>query len=326
MLIFKRKTAWGEKEQKFYSKLLNVVVTYSESSYVNEKIWMREVVDKQVVAELTKRFGRDWVKQFYLLVSDTQSVLDHCARSFILPVFTPPNCTPFWSLIDDFTGAALRRIVYRKAEEFEMDYFETNPNGDGAIDAGKRRMLLAQWWNEAFVEGQGLQEQRINAAKRCGLYTTHQMPADRSYFPCPVRFKGTAYEHFGESLYDRTSPDFGNEKKYDFAFPFKEVRKEISEDQAHDEDGFSQEALLVVKETEVAPVNEDEEDLGEDGEEDDEGEIEVALFAKRAAERKQHDKKMVAQFEDLKRAELAGKKARKQPGRRKQLRKKNKRS
>jgi hypothetical protein len=36
VLIFKRKTPFGKKESEYYSKLPNVRVTYSESSYINE--------------------------------------------------------------------------------------------------------------------------------------------------------------------------------------------------------------------------------------------------------------------------------------------------
>jgi hypothetical protein len=52
------------------------------------------------------------------------------------------------------TTLELRCAEYciEKAFDYEADYFDEHPDGDGAIDAAERRMLLARWWNEAFKE------------------------------------------------------------------------------------------------------------------------------------------------------------------------------
>ena len=328
VLIFKRNTPWSNKEAAFYKTLSNVIVTYSATSYINEQLWRQQVVDKQVVDCAMNAYGRDWTKRNYILLSDnhkshqTTDVLAHCAKNRVLPVFSPPNCTPFWSLIDDYTGAALRRMVYRQAFDYEAQYFEDHPDGDGAIDASERRMLLAKWWNEAFDEAKApeMQRARVNAAKRVGLYVTATKPADDSFLPCPVRFKGTPYKFFGEQLYNTEHPDFQKVKRFDFAFPdAANVRPNY--DQVHDEDGFSgeDEEEIVQKEelgqnaeggnvSEVEKVLEEE----EENEDEDEGLVNEKSLKSRAQQRKEASKKIVAQFEDLKAAEQVGKRLRKE--------------
>jgi hypothetical protein len=319
VLIFKRKTAFPEKDMQFFKQFKNVIVTHSQSGYVNESIWVREVIDKQIVQLLMAKYGRDWTKRWYLLVSDnhsshqTQPVLDHCFRSQVIPVFTPAKCTPYWSLIDDYTGAQLRRQVYQKAEMFEIDYFEKNPKGDGVLSADHRRRLLVRWWDEAMSEGRAFQGNRVNAAKRVGLWVTAKQPADLSNLPCPVRFKGTPYQFFGERFYDPNSVDYNKETVYDFAFK-PSAPPQIKELPAHDEDGHSHEEQLVVPVEEELGLgaNVDIDEIEEaDEDEDDEAVAEEIVVAKRPEERKAYYKNMAQEFADLQQVEKEGKEIRK---------------
>jgi hypothetical protein len=318
VLIFKRKTPFGKKESEYYSKLPNVRVTYSESSYINEGLWMREVIDHQVFEPVQRAYGRDWVKRNYILLSDnhtshrTDAVLKHCKDYNILPLFTPPNYTSHWSLVDDYVGTAARKLVYIKAEEYEQKYFEQNPKGDGALSAEKRRMLLAKWWNEGFddLKDENLKKFRINAAKRVGLYVTAQTPADSSYLPRPVRFIRTPFEHFGETLYDDQHPDFAKVKKYELK---KGIGAKTVSDEAHDEDGFSHEEEQVWKASE-AEFREESDDAAD---EDDAGEIAEQHFVARAEARKAKGTTDKERDNALKQAERIGRETRRREKERK---------
>ncbi len=296
VLIFKRKTQFPKCELDHYARLPNVIVTYSESSYVNEDIWMKQVVDLQLYNEL-KTFGRDFYKRRYLLVSDfhsahhTDSVLEHCAKNHVWPVFTPPNYTTHWSLIDDFVGTNARSKVYAKAEAFETAYFEQKPDGDGGVAAATRRMEVASWWNQVYDELQSdeAREKHKGAAKRVGLYVTENKPADGSYLPVPVRFRNSVFSRFGETLYDESHPDFNNVKEYVFATKPKRAAKNEhvqpgpAMEDAHDEDGYSHEEMGVW----MADEAEYKSDSDDAPSEDDVGQIAEEHFARAATRRRE---------------------------------------
>jgi hypothetical protein len=249
---------------------------------------MNEVIDHQVFEPVQSAYGRDWVKRNYILLSDnhtahrTDVVLKHCKDYNILPLFTPPNYTSHWSLIDDYVGTAARKLVYIKAEEYEQKYFQKHPKGDGGLAAEKRRMLLETWWNEAYddLKDPRLKQFRVNAAKRVGLYVTPKVPGDTSYLPGPVRFIRTPFQHFGETLYDETHPDFKKVKEYELK---KGIGAKSLLDEAHDEDGYSHEEEQVWKASE-AEYREESDDAAD---EDDAGEIAEQHFAARAKVRKE---------------------------------------
>jgi hypothetical protein len=249
VIIFKGgKKGLPPAEVKQYAEMRNVIVTHSKSSYITESLWSDVVVGKVLFEHLRERWGRDFYKRRYLFLSDnhgshqTEKALAACYDNAIYPAFTPPNFTSHWSLIDDYVGTAARAIVYQKAEDYEEHYFKQKPDGDGAVAAGERRVLSARWWNEAFDElkDSSAKEKRVAAAKRVGLYVLPQKPADTSYLPCPVRFKNSPFQFFGETLYDHNHPDYSKEKSYDFSFP-KGKEIVVREVQALDEDGYSNE-------------------------------------------------------------------------------------
>jgi hypothetical protein len=139
-------------------------------------------------------------------------------------------------LIDDYVGTGAREEFYDLAEQYEQEYFEKNPNGDGGVSAVERRLLAVKWWHEAYEATRAPEKvaMRVKAAKRVGLYVTPQRPIDGSFLPAPTRFQNTAYSFFGETLCDSTSPDFNKEKPYDFAFE-KGKKIKVREVQAHEE-------------------------------------------------------------------------------------------
>lgn len=306
VVIFKKKKDFLAKEKEVYDKLKHVIVTYSESSYVNEQIWKNKVVDKMVLQDFMRKYGREFYKRRALLLSDnhsshlTPNVLKYCGQNAIMPAFTPPNYTSHWSMIDDQTGTSLRDKVYDKAEAHELKYFDENPNGDGGISAGDRRKLFAQWveevWEESLADP-AARLLRVNSAKRNGLYVTPNVPADSTYLPQPVRFLGTAYEHFGETLYDVSHPDFSKTTPYKFCV---KVDDELpAEEFAKDEDGFSHEEQDVWLEDEMSYKSDSEEAPSDE----DVGFIAEEVFKKRALKRREGSAKIVQQFRSLDEAE-----------------------
>jgi hypothetical protein len=179
-----------------------------------------------------------------------------CKEMSVFAAFTPANFTSRWSLIDDYVGTDLRRCMYEFAEQFEADYFEKNPKGDGGVEAGQRRVLCAQWFDRVFEEAktdERRKELRVNAAKRVGLFATVHKPADSSYLPCPVRFHENVYRDFGEVLYDKSHVDHNKVQAYLLAGtngqkPDPAVRAPVDVD---DKDGHSQEGVCVWNEEEA---------------------------------------------------------------------------
>lgn len=272
VIIYKAgKTGLRDAEVEQFKKLPNVIVTCSPTSYITEDIWAREVIDGVVFKFISKRYGRDWCKRRYIFLSDnhsahhTKKVLETCLRNGILPAFTPPNYTSHWSHIDDYVGTGSRALFYTKAQQFEEQYFQKSPEGNGALKIGERRVLCAKWWNEVWEELQIAEKKqlRVNAAKRVGLWVTSSKPADTSYLPAPIRFRNTAFQHFGEVLYDETNPGYRDIQSYQFGYKIGEDSKQ---EEAHDEDGYSEEEALVWRADE-ADENEDSE-MGSDDEMD----------------------------------------------------------
>lgn len=269
VLIFKAgKKGLKKSEIARFKEFSNVVVVHSESSYITEALWRNTVINDVLFKYIQAKWGRDFYKRRYLFLSDnhsshqTKSVLEECYSNCIYPCFTPPNYTSHWSLIDDYVGTGARQVVYQKAQEFERQYFEDNPDGDGGVTASQRRELVVKWWHEAWNELQ-CEEKRVlraNAAKRVGLYVTPAKPADTTYLPNPVRFHGTSFQFFGEILYDATHPDHGKEKLFHFAFPREDKEPVIEEVQAEDEDGHSLEDACVWQADEVPSDDNSEEE------------------------------------------------------------------
>jgi hypothetical protein len=195
--------------------------------------------------------------------------------------------------------------VYQKAQGFEQQYFEDNPDGDGGITAAQRRELAVRWWHEAWSELQSEEKRvlRVNAAKRVGLWVTPTKPVDTTYLPNPVRFHGTPFQFFGEILYDANHPDHGKEKSFHFAFPREEREPLIEEMQAQDEDGHSLEEACVWHEKEV-PMDESSE---EDAEEELEQFADV-LAEQRARRNRQRHGNIVQQFQLLDQVDGRGRK------------------
>jgi hypothetical protein len=55
VIIYKLKTEFPKKELEEYKKLKNVIVTHSASSYINENLWIKSVIDKQLHEMLHNR-------------------------------------------------------------------------------------------------------------------------------------------------------------------------------------------------------------------------------------------------------------------------------
>jgi hypothetical protein len=317
VLIFKAGQK-GLKKQELdnFKKYSNVVVVSSESSYITELLWRNTIISNILFKYIQNKWGRDFCKQRYLFVSDnhsahqTKNVLKECDVNCIYPIFTPPNYTSHWSLIDDYVGTGARQVVYQKAQDFEQQYFDKNPDGDGGISASERRELVVKWWHEAWNELQCEEKRklRVNAAKRVGLWVTPTKPADATLLPNPVRFHSTPFQFFGEILYDAEHPDHLKEKRYNFAFM---VEKEpvIEEVQAEDEDGHSFEEQCVWKEGEIPEV----ESSGEEEEDDDEfAQFRDVVIAERRAHRSaQGTAKIVQQYQTLDEVDGRGRKKRK---------------
>jgi hypothetical protein len=314
VLIFKAgKKGLSEKEMERFKPFSNVIVTWTKSSYISEDIWGKKVIEGVLLKHIMQQYGRDFHKRRFLFLSDNHSshqtvnVLETCFRNSIWPAFTPPNFTCHWSLIDDYVGTGARREFYDLAEQYEMDYFEKNPNGDGGIAAAERRFLAVKWWDETFAatKDAGKVAMRVNTAKRVGLYVTPQRPVDGSYLPAPARFQNTAYQFFGETLYDASSPDHTKEKSYDFAFE-RGKKITIREVQAHDEDEMSHEEGCVWLADEA-----EQNDVSEVGSEDVEA-LQEAIVARRAQRRVTGGNgRIVDQFDALAAAEKSKKKKKK---------------
>lgn len=304
VIIFKAgKRGFKTAEEEEFKKHKNVTVTFSKSSYITEDIWIKKVIEGVVLRFIMKRYGVDFHKRRYLFLSDnhgshhTDGVLETCHRNSILPAFTPPNYTSHWSHIDDYVGTGARSVVYRKAQEYEVQTFHENPEHDGSLAIGKRRLLSVTWWSEAFQELQTDRhvELRKNAAKRVGLWVTALKPADTSYLPAPVRFKGTPYELFGEALYEKDHPDALKVTPYNFSY---EKAQEIHEELAHDEDFHSGEEECVWRSDEEGQKSE-----SENFSDDDVDTLHQVIAARRARRKEQGIPKIVDQFDALDAAE-----------------------
>lgn len=298
----------AKKLEKF-AAYPNVHVTDTTTSYINEQIWRNIVVGKVICRHIQNKFGRDFRKRRYLFLSDnhschqTASVLEECKNNGILPCFTPPNFTTHWSMIDDLVGSRVRDEVYRQAQDFEMEYFEENPNGDGAMRISVRRELAVKWWSKAFElqQSPAAKELRVNAARRVGLWVTPEKPADTNYLPCPTRFKSTAYSFFGEVLYESTHPDYSKEKEYNFSFPDSSVEIITTEMHAEDEDGKSEEAECVWNAEEEEEAVGDDDDVGMDELDSDEElqVFETMVLKSRSRRADPETSKIVAQYAAL---------------------------
>jgi len=173
----------------------------------------------------------------------------------------------------------------------------------------KKAMLCVKWWNETFekMQGEEFRMKRENAAKRVGLWVTKTKPADTSYLPKPVRFHGTVFQFFGEILYDESHPDYGKEKKYDFAWPAG-TPPVIAHIQAEDEDGFSFEEPTVYMEEEEGNAIGDELEEEEESSEEDLPLFRAALQARRSRRHASDapQDKIVGQYDALHEANSTG--------------------
>jgi hypothetical protein len=149
----------------------------------------------------------------------------------MIPIFSPPNCTPWWCLIDDKIGTSFRQLVYIYGLEWETEYMKTHSNGK--ISAGERRVLMAQWVQRAFktwTETPKYAQHIINAAARCGMRfpITELTPENASEALglargveydwkkcCPPRFhRDNEFASFPDSVYNLES----EKKQYTFTF------------------------------------------------------------------------------------------------------------
>lgn len=260
IIIYKRKTKWEKKEAEAYKKLKHVHVVMSNSSYINEDIWSKEVVG-QVYTHLKEKFGEYWFEKRYILASDghgahfTTKSLAECARNSIFPVFTPPNFTSHFQPIDDLIGQQTRAHFYSESLAYEDEYFEEYPDGDGGISAGVRRIAMAEWWESTWeaMQEDCYRQHRINSFRRCGFLIGVDCvsAAGQLRLPDVVRFKKTEFAKFGETL-NPEHPEFLNREAYNFSYPesrakakyldsFDAARAEEEGWVAEDEDGWSYE-------------------------------------------------------------------------------------
>jgi hypothetical protein len=153
ILIFKRNSPWAKKEDTAYKKLRNVIVVYSSSSYINDALWTKELIGKVLVPFWECEFGNDFRngRQKCIHISDnhashfTSDSLKYYDKRNIFPAFTPANYTTHFMPIDDRITQVTRGYFYECALDYEEEYYDENPDGDGKLSAGDRRMLQAQW-------------------------------------------------------------------------------------------------------------------------------------------------------------------------------------
>lgn len=315
VLIFKAgKKGFNAKLIESFKQYPNVVVVTNSSSYITESLWIRHVIDRVLLKHIMDTWGKDFHKRRYIFLSDnhsshqTKGVIDHCERNAIFPCFTPPNYTSHWSMIDDYCGVATRAEFYTRGEAYEEQYFHEMPNGDGALDANQRRLLVVKWWHETWehMQAEVYRLKRERAAKRVGLWVTERKPADVTYLPNPVRFHDTPYKFFGDILYNKDHPNHTKAKQYDFALPAG-VEPVIRHIQAEVEDGYSFEEPMAFMRQEEGKDDSSEE---EDEEEDESSEADMPFFrealqlrrARRAVPDAPEDK-IVGQYDTLARVD-----------------------
>jgi hypothetical protein len=284
VLIFKRTTPFPKKELAHFKKHSGLRVVYSSTSYVNERIWCNTVIDQVLVPYFKKVFGPNYGKARGIHVSDnhsshqTSGSLTTYEANHIIPFFTPPNQTGVWSPVDDRVGQFVRSDYYSYGTDYEEEYFDENPEGDGAVAADERRMLMATWWQKAYENMQRpeFQQQMRNSMTRCGFrrgISVDLQDADR--MPAPPRFQSTAYARFAETLVEG-HPDYNNVTPYVCSLPVPSSASApdpvTGEMHAEDEDGHSCEQPYVALESEAVleePEPAVDDDDGVDGSEED---------------------------------------------------------
>src|SRR5690606_21128748 len=108
VIIYKwQKATFNKTEQPKYDELEDVVVTGTKSSYVNQQVLQQKVVPR-VLRQYQKSISEeDKEVQWLVVAADnhsshyTAAVLQDLFDARMIPIFSPPNCTPWWCLIDD---------------------------------------------------------------------------------------------------------------------------------------------------------------------------------------------------------------------------------
>lgn len=190
VLIFKNKTPtedrWGtesgienrkrtfrgetKREKDFYHK--KVLVMWDGKAWFSTPCavsWYRKFIEL-----IKKHLGDDAevvIQQDNLGTQNTEEIKQMTGANNIFQCNVPEDCTDATAVIDNGIGWHLKSFVAKKfQEDFESSPGRTDDWTDGKVPLWEVRILLTQWFGEAWEDLQNRPEFIRHCFKSCGFY------------------------------------------------------------------------------------------------------------------------------------------------------------